>query len=132
MVVPEKVLAGVLPGWSWMLDSLSKPPGGKCIMMGRSLLEKGRGKVSVEMFNPLDEGVVWKNIHAALVHPLEVNESFVNRNHQKEPLPEALRKLCKETQYDVTKEEKRQLSGLLRSTPLHSNWMVNHLEELIS
>ena len=59
-------------------------------------------------FNPLDEDVLLqKNTHAALVHPVEVEENFDNWNHQRddvlcsvrkmtvnEPLPEALRKLC--------------------------------------
>ena len=39
MVVPGKVPAGVLPGSSWMVDSLSKPRGGKCVMVGKRLVE---------------------------------------------------------------------------------------------
>ena len=58
VVVQGMVLAGILPGGSWMVDSLSKPPSGKFVMMIRSLVEGGRGKVSVEMFNPLDEDVL--------------------------------------------------------------------------
>ena len=34
MVVTGKILAGVLPRGSCMVDSLSKPPGGKCLMVG--------------------------------------------------------------------------------------------------
>ena len=83
-------------------------------MVGMSLVEGGRGKVSMEMFNPLDEDVLlWKNIHAALVHPVEVEENSDNQSPQKdevsclvrkmtakEPLLDALRKLCEETQCD--------------------------------
>ena len=36
MVVPGKVQAKVLPKGSWMVESMSKLPGGKCIMVGRS------------------------------------------------------------------------------------------------
>ena len=69
MVVPGKVPAGVLSGRSWMVDSLSKPPGVKCVMVGRSLVEGGRRKVSVESFNPSDEdNLLQKNNHAALAH----------------------------------------------------------------
>ena len=83
MVVPGKILAGVLPGWSWMVDSLSKPPGGKCVMVGRSLVKGGRGKVSLEMFSPSDEDVLlWKNTHTTLVHPVEVEGISDNQNHQ--------------------------------------------------
>ena len=100
-----------------MVDSLSKPPGGKCVKVGRSLVEGGRGKISMEMFYSLDEYVLLqKNTHTALMHLVEVEEKSYNQNHQKdevsclikEPLPEALRKLYKETRYDLTKEEKRQ------------------------
>ena len=51
-IVPGKVPAGVLSEGSWMVESLSKPPGGKCVMVGRSLVEGGKGRVNVEMFNP--------------------------------------------------------------------------------
>ena len=80
------------------------------------------------MFNPSDDdALLRKNTHTALVHRVEVDENSVNQNCLKdegsclvrkmtanEPLPEALRKLCEETQYDLTKEEKRQLSIILR------------------
>ena len=81
-------------------------------------------RVSVEM---LEEDVLWKNTQKALVHPVEGKNNSDSWNCQKEevsclvrkmtakiPLPEALRKLCEEIQYDLTKEEKRQQSGLLR------------------
>ena len=62
-----KALAGVLTeGWCIL--------GGKCVMVGRSLVEGGRGKVSVEIFNLSHEDVVLqKNTHAALMHPVEVD-----------------------------------------------------------
>ena len=41
-----------------MLGSLSKLPGGKCVKVGRSLVEGRRGKVSIEIFNPSDEDVL--------------------------------------------------------------------------
>ena len=47
MVVPGKIPAGILPGGTWRVDSLKKTPGGKCVMVDRSLVEGGRGKVSV-------------------------------------------------------------------------------------
>ena len=34
MVVSGKVSAGMLSRGSWMVESLSKPPGGKCMMVG--------------------------------------------------------------------------------------------------
>ena len=57
IVVQGKILAGILPGGSWMTDSLNKPQEGKCVVVGRNSVERGRGKVSVEMFNTLDEDV---------------------------------------------------------------------------
>ena len=39
MVVPGKIMAEVLPGGSWMVDSLSKLPGGRCVIMTRSLVD---------------------------------------------------------------------------------------------
>ena len=36
MAVPGKIPAGILPGGIWILDSLSKLPGGNCVMVGRS------------------------------------------------------------------------------------------------
>ena len=90
--------------------------------------EVSRGKVSVEMIYPLDEDVfLWKSTHAALLHPIEVEENSHNQYHQKdevlcsvrkmfakELLLEALRKLCWTTQYDPKKDKKRQLSSVLR------------------
>ena len=58
MVVPRKIPTGVLPEGSCIVDSLSKPPGGKWVMVGRSLVEVLRGKISVKMFNPTDEDVL--------------------------------------------------------------------------
>ena len=63
----------------------------------------------MEMFNLSDEDVhLWKNTHAALVHPMEVEENsenwicqkygvlfWVRKITAKEPLPAALRKLRK-------------------------------------
>ena len=47
-------------------------------MVGRSLVEGGREKISAEMFIPLDEDILLqKNTHAALVHPGEVDENCV-------------------------------------------------------
>ena len=54
---------------------------------------------------------------------MEMEENSDNQNHQKDEFsclvrkmtakePEALRKLCEETQNDLTKEEIRQMSGL--------------------
>ena len=144
MVIPGKIPAGIFPGGSWMVDSLNKPPGGKCVMVFKSLLEGGRRRVSVETFNPSDEDdLLQKNTHLVLVHPVEAEENPNNQSWQKyevscsvrkvtakEPLLEALRKLSAETQYDLTKEEKRQLSGILKTTSWKHS-MVNYLGGLI-
>ena len=128
MVVPGKIPAGILPKGSWMVDSLSKPPGGKCVLVGRSLVEGGRGKVCVEMFNPSEEDVLLhKDTHTALVHPVEVEEALVRDEVPEEgmkmnlvrevtrqrSLPKELQEICEGTQYDLSKSEKRQLSRLL-------------------
>lgn len=127
MVVPGKVPAGVLPGGSWMVEALSKPPGGKCVMVGRSLVEGCKGKVNVEMFNPSEEDVVLhRHTHTALIHPVDVEEtsreetsqcrtetSSVRKLTTKEPLPTELQKMCENTQYNLEKDEKKQLSKLL-------------------
>ena len=128
LIVPGKIPAGVLPKGNWMVDSLSKPPGGKCVLVGRSLVEGGRGKVCMEMFNPSEEDVVLhKDTHAALVHPVEVEDdlmkeeasdevlrkSMVREVSRQSPLPKELRDMYEETQYDLSKAEKRQLSRLL-------------------
>ena len=45
-------------------------------MVGRSLVEGGRGKISVEMFNPLDEDIfLWNITCISLLHPVEVEEN---------------------------------------------------------
>ena len=49
MVVPGKVPAAVLPKGSTMMESMSKPPGGKCMMVGRSLMEGCSGRVKLEV-----------------------------------------------------------------------------------
>ena len=132
MVVPGKVPAGILAGGSWMVEGLSRPPGGKCVMVGRSLVKGCRGKVDVEMFNPSEEDVVLhRNTHTALVHPVEVEVfpeegmqdvredpresdfSSVRKMSGRETLPEELVRICEDTQYDLTREEKKQLSQLL-------------------
>ena len=85
-IVTGKIPAGVLPGGEWMVEALHKPPGGKCVMVGRSLVEGGRGKVNIEMFNPSEEDIVlFKNTHSALVHPVEVEEvTGRGRKHKQE------------------------------------------------
>ena len=45
MVVAGKVPAGILVKGNRMVESLSKPPGGKCVMIGQSLVEGCSGKV---------------------------------------------------------------------------------------
>ena len=81
MVVPGNIPAGF---FRMELDGGIKPPGGKCVIVGRSLLERGR-EVHVEMFNPLDEDVLqWKNTHVALVHPVEVEENPDSQSQQKD------------------------------------------------
>ena len=131
-IVAGKVPAGVLPSGDWMVEALHKPPGGKCVMVGRSLVGGGKGKVNIEMFNPSEEDVVlFKNTHSALVHPVvledvireetspeevedpEKKTSLVRGVARKEPLPEELQKVCNDTQYDLTPEERKQLSRLL-------------------
>ena len=129
MVVPGKIPAGVLPKGSWMVDSLSKPPGGKCVLVGRSLVEGGRGKVCVEMFNPSEEDVLLhRDTHTALVHPVDVEETLaedevpderfkmnlVREVSRQSSLPKELQEICEETQYDLSKSEKKQLSRLLK------------------
>lgn len=65
-VVMGKVPAGVLPKGEWMVEGLSRPPGGKCVMVGRSVVRGCSGKVQVEMLNPSEEDVVLnKNTHVA-------------------------------------------------------------------
>ena len=88
MVVSGKVLAGE----SWMVDSLSKPPGGKWVMVSRSLVKEGTEKVSVKMFYPSDEDVLlWKTTHAAPVRPVEVDENSSNQNHQMDKVVQSAR-----------------------------------------
>ena len=44
-----------------------------CMLLGRSLVEEGISKVSLEMFNSSEEELkLNKNTHLALVHPVEV------------------------------------------------------------
>ena len=49
MRVAGTVPAGVLAKENWMVEYLSKPPGGKCVMVGRSLVECCTSKVTLEM-----------------------------------------------------------------------------------
>ena len=125
MVISGRVSAGVLSNGNWMVDSLSNPPKGKCILVGRSLVAGGKSRVSVDMFNPSDEDVVLnKDTHTALVYPVDVEESVVEEKPSRvgcirlriteyDPLPEELQTICDDTQHDLTGEEKRQLSQLL-------------------
>ena len=126
-VVSGKIPAGILPEGEWMVDTLSHPPGNKCVMVGRSIVKGGSGMVQVELMNPSEEDIVLnRNTHTALVHPVEElctmppmetegqKCEFVRRMGKVVPLPEPLRKLCEEAQFDLTKEEGRELSQLLR------------------
>ena len=59
-----------------------------------SLVEGERGKVSVEMFDPSDEDVIIpKNTHAALVHPMEVEENYGNQSRQEDEISCSVRKM---------------------------------------
>ena len=48
IVVLGKVPAGVLPKGSWMVESLSKPPGGKYVIVGISLVDGCSGRLTKE------------------------------------------------------------------------------------
>ena len=73
VITPGKISAGILPDGDWMVESLHKPPGGKCVMVGQSLDEGGMGRVAVDMFKPSEEDILLnKNTHSALLHPVEV------------------------------------------------------------
>ena len=48
VIAPGKISAGILRGGGWMAGDLHKPPGGKCVMVGRSLVEGGARRVAVE------------------------------------------------------------------------------------
>ena len=127
MVVAGRVPAGVLPLGDWLVEPLSKPPGGKCVMVGRSLVGGGRGRVCLEVFNPSEEDVVLhKDTHSAMVHPVEVEEDqertslereakegAVRRLTKQRSLPEELMGICDEAQCEMTREEGKQLSKLL-------------------
>ena len=41
VIAPGKISTGILPSGDWMVEGLHKPPGGKCVMVGRSLVEWG-------------------------------------------------------------------------------------------
>ena len=94
MVVPEKVLVGALPKKSWMIESLSKPPGGKRIMVDRSLLEGCSGKV--KLFNPSEEDVILdKNTHTALVHPVDLEDPEQEEKIQTDKEADSARKITR-------------------------------------
>ena len=140
MLVPGKVPAGILPEGQWMLESMRKPPGGKCLLVGRSLIEGGKNRVLIDMCNPTEEDILLhKDTHAALVQPVElegelkeeetpdsarVKGGYVRRVAQEDPLPEELQELCRETQHELTTLEKRQLQDIL-----HKNRDAFQLED---
>ena len=81
---------------SWMVKSLSKPPSGKCGMVGRSLEEGCSGKVKLEMFNPSEENVVLhKNTHTAVVHPVDVEDTELQEKTQTDKELSSVRKITK-------------------------------------
>ena len=87
------------------------------MLVGRSLVEGGRGKVSTEMFNPSEEEVTLnRNTHSTLVHAVEVKEDqeeqkrtsgecIARKGPQEETCPKRTTDVCEETQFDLTKEE---------------------------
>ena len=111
-----------------MVESL-KSPGGKCLLVGRSLVEGGSSRVLIDMCNPTEEDIVLhRDTHAALIHPVELEGElkdeepsntkgpiggYVRRVAQEEALPKELQELCKGTQYELTKKEERQLQDVL-------------------
>ena len=102
---------GILPVVSWMVRVW--------------LVEGGRQKVDIEMFNSLEEEVMLsKSTHSALVHPVEVKkvrdeekrtsgECVAWKVSKREPLPEELQRVWEEAQFDLTREELTQISQLL-------------------
>ena len=125
VIAPGKISAGILPSGDWMVEGLHKPPGGKCVMVGRSLVEEGTGKVAIEMFNPLEEDVLLnKNTHSALVHPVEVNEKeegapargtqeAARKVSTMAALPEELLRMSEDVQFNLNTQEKKQWRQLL-------------------
>jgi len=107
-----------------MVESMSKTPGGKCLLVGRCLVEGGRSRVVMDMCNPTEEPIILhKDTHAALVHPVEMEGSdkmsemcekgSVRRVARSDPLPSELQTLVENTQYDLSKAERGQLTDLL-------------------
>ena len=135
-VVKGKVPAGVLGDGNWMIDALSKPPGGQCVLVGRSLVSGGSGCVSIEMFNPSDTEIILnKNTHSALVHPVIVDNPNTDNSHfehvihkdssqsvkqvrsvgtNNKNLPEELQQVCEGVQFDLDQSERLKMEELLR------------------
>ena len=125
VIVPGKISTGILPGGGWMVEGLHKPPGGKCVMVGQSLVEGGMGRVALKMFNPSEEDVLFnKNTHSALVHPVEVKgeeegtpvkrtEEAARKVSTMTTLAEELLKMSEDVQFNLNAQEKKQWRQLL-------------------
>ena len=128
---------------NWMGESLSKPPGEKCVMTGWSLVEGCTSKVTLEMFNQSEEDIVLhKNTHTALVDPFDIEiteqqdeelrekeKSSVRAVTKREPLPEELQRVCKNTQYDLSREEKNSCLDCCMDLREFFSLKENHLGE---
>ena len=74
------------------------------------------------------------NIHSALVHPVEVKddekrtseECIARKVSRRLPHPEERQRVCEEAQFDLTKDERQQMSQLL-----HKNQDVQLEAELL-
>jgi transposase InsO family protein len=152
VLVSGKVKTGVLSTKTdWMVESLSKPPGGKCLLVGRSLVSGGSGRVTVEMFNPTDEDVFLnRGTQTALVHPVEMegelgdgktptkenqDREYVRKISADVSLPEELETLIEGVQCPLSTKEKRQLQNVLlrnkdvfqlKGEPLGKTDLVQH------
>ena len=81
----------------------------------------------MERFNPSEEDIVlYKNTHAAQVHPVNIEiteqqeeglvekvKSSVRKVTNREPLPEEIQLVDENTQYNLSRGEKKQLSRFL-------------------
>jgi len=131
-VIVEGKLPKVIPKGDWLVEPLTKPIGGRPLMVARALIRGGDQRIPIEVMNPTSEDVIlYRKTNAALLQPVELSTDIepIPVGEEGKPIPQGmkstvhqisteklkpeLQKLLDEIQYPLSATEKDAVKQML-------------------
>jgi len=132
LTIVEGKTSSPTPEGDWMVEPLSRTPGGQPLLVGKSMTTGGRGRIPMQVMNPTQEDIVlYKGTNAAVLQPVEYmcdqdpipfttdteqlplkKDCHVTSIHTEQLDPE-LQKILDEIQYPLSESERRAVKTML-------------------